>query len=227
MTVALDAAIIRTVVQISNERSSGPERVRRRAEARRLEILRAASRVFRRQGFTATGMREIAAEADLSPGNLYHYFEGKHEILFFCQDRSLDVMLAALHATDERNGSIAADLKFVLKAHVRCMLDELEGSAAHLEVEALPMELRRRIIAKRDRYERGVRLLVTAGVRAGEFAPCDAGLVTRAMLGAANWTARWFRPEGPRSASAVAEALADYLVRGLLCETTTLEARDE
>jgi hypothetical protein len=40
-------------------------------------------------------------------------------------------------------------------------------------------------------------------------------MVTRAMLGAVNWSARWFRPEGPRPAAVVAAELADYLLRGL------------
>ncbi|HKQ61245.1 MAG TPA: hypothetical protein VJS92_08125, partial [Candidatus Polarisedimenticolaceae bacterium] len=65
------------------------------------------------------------------------------------------------------------------------------------------------------RYERELRRLIAAGVRAGAFARHDATLVTRAILGAANWSARWFRPEGPHSASAVADALAGYLVDGL------------
>ena len=63
---------------------------------RRLAILKAAARAFRDKGFAAAGMRDIAVAADLSPANLYHYFRGKDELLFFCQDRSLDRLLAAL-----------------------------------------------------------------------------------------------------------------------------------
>ena len=103
----------------------------------------------------------------------------------------------------------------VVRAHVHCLLDEVEGSAAHLEVESLPAHLRQPIIAKRDRYERGLRRLVAGGIRDGAFVPCDAKLVTRAMLGAINWTARWFRADGPRAAGDVAEDVAEYLIRGL------------
>ena len=103
-----------------------------------------------------------------------------------------------------------------MSAHVRCMLDELEGATAHLEVEVLPEAMRRGVVEKRDTYERAVRGLVAEGIERGEFARTDPALVTRAMLGAVNWTARWYRPEGPRSVAEIADSLSDYLVRGLV-----------
>ena len=42
--------------------------------------LEAALKLFSSQGFRATSMREIAAESDLSVGNLYHHFSNKEEI---------------------------------------------------------------------------------------------------------------------------------------------------
>ncbi len=199
----------------SSFKSTGTERRNRRSEARRREILHAATAVFREHGYNGAGMREIAEAADLSPGNLYYYFKGKQEILFFCQDQALDQMLAALKQAQQGNGDIAGRLLTLIQAHLHCMLDDLEGSVAHLMIGALPPELRDQLIDKRDRYEQGIRKLIEEGIERGEFARLDSTLVTRAILGAANWTAQWFHPQGSLSVEKIADTLAHYLVRGL------------
>jgi AcrR family transcriptional regulator len=208
----------------SNEpKSQRNGHLRRRYLARRLEILRAAGREFRARGFAETGMRDIAEAAALSPANLYNYFKGKHEILFFCQDNSLDRMIAALEKARRMKVSAAARVRHVIISHLRCLLDEVEGSAAHLLTNALPPRQQRYLVAKRDRYELGVRNLIAAGMRTGEFVSGDAALAARAMLGALNWSVQWFRPEGSLSSAEVAERFADYLIRGLLAKPASLQ----
>jgi len=160
-------------------------------------------------------MREIAAAADLSPANLYNYFRGKNEILYFCQDSALDRLIANLERT--RHGKMRATdkLRASIIFHLYCVLDEVEGSTAHLLTNSIPRTLQRRLLAKRDRYEQGLRQMIAAGIRSGEFVAADAALAARVILGALNSTVLWFNPQGPLSAGSVAENFADYLIRGL------------
>lgn len=193
----------------------GQSRRERRREEERLRIIRAAERVYRERGFAAAGMREIAAEADLSPANLYHYFGSKEELLYFCQDRALDRMNVALEAARTSRGPVADRLRQFAIEHVLCLIDEAEGSAAHFEVDALSPELRARISAKRAEYKDGLRALIALGIRRGELRRADATLAMRGFSGALNWTAHWYRPDGPYRAREVAEQIADYAVAGL------------
>lgn len=193
----------------------GNLRILRRRSVRRLEIVRAAGKAFGVRGFAETGMRDIAAAADISTASLYNYFKGKHELLFFCQVSSLEQMMGALDKARRSRASAATKLCMVIESHMRCVLDEVGGSTAHLQTNGLTRILQQRLIAQRDRYERGIRSLIVSGMRSGEFISCDASLITRAILGAANWSVRWFHPEGPLNAGEVAREFARYLIRGL------------
>jgi AcrR family transcriptional regulator len=187
-----------------------------KAVERKREILQAASRVFRRQGLHATRMRDIAEELGVAVGNLYYYFAGKQDLLAFCQEDALTGLIEL--AESVRAGSEPADVKLyrLVVGHVVLLNEATPGSLAHLEVEALEGRWRRLIQERRDRYERAVRELVEEGTAAGVFRTADAPVAARAILGALNWTVKWFRPDGGKNARAIGEEMAEVLVRGLL-----------
>jgi TetR/AcrR family transcriptional regulator, transcriptional repressor of aconitase len=72
--------------------------------ARRQQIIDAAYRCFARKGFHQTTMRDIYAEANLSPGAVYHYFDSKDAIIQasfeFDYQRSLALFDAASLSDD-------------------------------------------------------------------------------------------------------------------------------
>jgi AcrR family transcriptional regulator len=189
------------------------------------EILGAASRVFRAKGLHATGMRDIAAELGMAVGNLYYYFKDKEELLAFVQESALAGLLdlaARVRALD-----LGADQKLFLliEGHVVRLNDPEEGtpgSLAHLEVEALGETRRVAVLAQRDEYERAFRKLIEEGMDTGLFRPVDAKVVSLSILGAVNWTVKWFRPDGGKSARQIGQETAEVLVRGLLAPAVGL-----
>ena len=188
----------------------------KRTPDRRLEILRGAAAAFRDRGYAATSVRDIARRLGMTPGNLYYYFRNKQEILYFCQDASLEVLLREARRIAASRLGPEDKVRALVRAQVLCMLDELHGSAGHIEFHAIPRHRLKQVIARRDAYEGLVRAAVAEGVRARRFAPCDPKLATLAILGAVNWTARWYRPGGEWAPETIADGFADLLVRGLL-----------
>ena len=107
----------------------------------------------------------------------------------------------------------------VLADGYKTLLDDIEGATAHLHTESLPPALRAALVRKRDRYEQALRRTIADGVRTGELVDMDPALVTRAMLGAMNWTVTWFRPEGRDGPDVVGDTIARFLVRGIASRT--------
>lgn len=191
-----------------------------RASEKKREILEAASRVFRRKGLHASGMRDIAAELDMAVGNLYYYFRDKEDLLAFIQQTTLTGLRDLADQVELLDLRVDGKLWLLIVGHVTLLNEETPGSLAHLEVEALGENNRRTIQEGRDAYERTFRRLIDEGISQGVFrpmdSPADSKIATLAILGAVNWTVKWFRPDGGKSAREIGRELADLLVRGLL-----------
>jgi TetR/AcrR family transcriptional regulator, cholesterol catabolism regulator len=194
-----------------------------RLREKRREILEAASRVFRRRGLQATGMREIAAELGMAVGNLYYYFEDKERLLAFVQEETLAGLLERAARTEGLGLRPDARLFLLVTDHVFQLNEGTPGSLAHLEVEALGERSRPAVQERRDAYESVFRHTIEEGMAAGTFRPVDPKVSAAAILGAASWTVKWFRPDGGRSAREIGRELAELLVRGLLGPGVELE----
>jgi len=201
-----------------------PSRRRRRGRARsagagestRIDILKAAAKAFRKLGYHGATVEEIAAALHMKKGNLYYYFRNKEEILFACHQYSLDRLMQLLDDV-EQSGGVQADekLRRLVNAFVHTILDELHGTALLLDLEALTPAHLKTVIARRDRFERGVRQVLEDGIAEGHFGAGDPKLLAFAMFGAVNWIPRWFNPDGAASSQQIADLFADFFIRGL------------
>lgn len=169
-------------------------------------------------------MDEIASALGMQKGNLYYYFKSKEAILFLCHDYSLDILLQRLSEVERERAPPAVKLRQLIVAFIHMILDDLHGTALTMDLQALSPVHLARVVAKRDRFDRGVRAVIREGIRNGMFREGDPKLYAFAILGAANWITRWYDPKGAAGSDEIARAFADYLVGGLEA-VATREAR--
>jgi TetR/AcrR family fatty acid metabolism transcriptional regulator len=70
-------------------------------EEKRRQILEAAVRVFARSGYHTSRVGDIAEEAGVAHGLLYHYFAGKEAVLEAVFRETWGELLEAVHAVEE------------------------------------------------------------------------------------------------------------------------------
>jgi AcrR family transcriptional regulator len=95
---------------MATSRGAAPARGRRASEAaprdgavdKRRLILDAAVRVFARQGFHTCRVADIADEAGVAYGLVYHYFQSKEQVLDTLFLERWNVLLGAIREVDER-----------------------------------------------------------------------------------------------------------------------------
>jgi TetR/AcrR family transcriptional regulator, fatty acid metabolism regulator protein len=80
---------------------------------KRRQILDAAIRVFARQGFHSTRVSDIADEAGVAYGLVYHYFKSKDEVLNEVFSERWSLLLAAIDEADREGASSRAKLEAV------------------------------------------------------------------------------------------------------------------
>lgn len=170
---------------------------------------------FRKLGYHGATVEQIASALHMKKGNLYYYFRSKEAILFACHQYSLDCVIELLEEIDRSDAPSDDKLRRLITAFVHTILDELHGTALFLNLEALSPAHLRTVIARRDRFDHGLRRIIAAGVDTGAFGPRDPKLTSFAILGAVNWIPRWFKPDGLLTSQEIADRFADFLIAGL------------
>lgn len=96
-------------------------------DARREQILAAARRVFLRDGFHATSMQDLFAEAGLSSGAVYSYFASKDDVIVAIAEENMRGVTQMIHDIATQRparpvGAVLADVMDMLRAK-----DEQDG----------------------------------------------------------------------------------------------------
>src|SRR5262249_10122869 len=136
-------------------------------------------------------------------------------ILYVCHDYSLGLILKELKTVEQSTLPPDRQIHRLIVSFVHLFIDALHGTAWTLEVEALSPPLLKKVIAKRDRIDKGFRRILAEGMRTGAFAERDPKLTSFIIFGAINWIPRWYDPAGKSTSHDIAAVFADTLVAGL------------
>ena len=176
---------------------------------RRHELLAAAARLFRDQGFDATSTRDIAAAVGMHSGSPFYHFKSKDALLFA-------VMAAGMHAALARqNQALQADtadtpaqqLRRLIRAHFDTLLGPGNDFVPVMlyELRALNAEQRSALDQLQAGYEAAWTPVLQALHDAGQLrAPVK--LARLLMLGALNWSVKWFDPNKGASLDELSDA---------------------
>ena len=137
---------------------------------RRRQILDAAVKVLARKGFTATRVSDIADEAGVAYGLLYHYFRSKDEVLSTLFVERWDLLVALIDDVGARPGTTRAKLEaiteFIVGSYRR---DPDLMKVIIVEVTRAANSFGATHLAEIERAYVGIAAIVAAGQASGEL----------------------------------------------------------
>ena len=179
-------------------------------------VLRRAIELFNRQGYDGTSMGDLARDLGLSKSAIYHHVPSKEHLLEQALDEALRELTAVVDgAVTDGSGSAADRLRGVVHRSVEVLVAHLPAVTLLLRVrgnsdlEVAALQRRRQID---DRLASLVRAAAVEGSLRHDVPP---DLVSRLLFGMVNSVVEWYRPDGPVTGAALADAITTMVFDGL------------
>ena len=171
----------------------------------RSEVVAAAAREFARRGYHATSIEDLLAATGLTRGGLYHYIDGKHDLLVAVQEELLKPLLSRAREAADAHDDPEAKLRAVVREWVR----HVETHRDHMVVFAAE----RRLVESDPRWAEIRRQREQFEALLDEVLLGDS-LTRLSLLGMVNHMPTWYRPGGPLTATEIADRFVDLLLSG-------------
>jgi AcrR family transcriptional regulator len=181
--------------------------LRARYEARRREVIDAAAKLFAERGYDGTSINELTAATGLAAGGLYHYFEGKDDLLIAICDELLEPLLERAREIVVADSPPVEQLRELVRAWVAHVVEHRHHMLVFTqERQAIERQRRwRRVRSQRRAFEQILDKVLARGEADGSMTFADRRLSLLALLGMVNYTPQWVRPNGRLSPAEIAD----------------------
>ena len=190
--------------------------LRARYDARRREVVASAAELFAERGYDGTSMSELTAATGLAAGGLYHYIEGKDDLLIAICDELLEPLLARAREIVAGDAGAVEQLRELVAAWVAHVVEHRHHMLVFTqERQAIEREPRwRRVRSQRRAFERILDDVLARGEADGSMTFADRRLSLLALLGMVNYTPQWVWPGGRLTAAEIADGYCVMVLGG-------------
>ena len=173
-----------------------------------------AARLFLRNGYDGTSMRDLARNLGLRPSSIYGHVSSKQELLFTVMERLMDEVLARARQALEAGGEPDELVRRLVVSNI-CQAGPYETALLQSELRNLRPAYRASIERKQTEYRELWLRALREGQRRGIFRISDPKLVFLGIDGALIHVERWFNPAGRLTRMEVAEVFVDWILNSL------------
>ena len=192
--------------------------IRNGSTGKRESILRAATRVFARNGYFNSKVADIAREADVADGTVYLYFKSKEEILHSIFDQNMAEAITAGRLLIEKISDPREKLRRIAMLHLeRLGADPDLAVVFQVELRGSTKFMREFSAAGFAEYLGLLRQTFEAGQRSGVFRKeLNAKLVSKILFGALDEMAtNWIISKRNYKLEPMAEVVMDVFLNGV------------
>lgn len=195
------------------------EEKKRRSGDKRERILKAAVKVFARNGFHATRVSEVAKAAGVADGTIYLYFESKEELLVRLFEDRVEKLLGFMREELPKESDAPAKLRAVIQMQLGLIAGERDLAEVITVIFRQSTRLMKEFATPHfGAYIESIATIVAEGQAAGLFRKdVSSHVAARAIFGALDGiTLTWALGRAEQGALArAATQLSDMLLRGL------------
>jgi AcrR family transcriptional regulator len=159
---------------------------------RKKQILKGAARLFRKRGFTATSMRDIASELQIEAPSLYNHIKGKQEILQILLLELARSFTLGMEVIISSTLTYEEQLEGLVRLHVDLTIKHPNGMAlltsdwVHLEEPAFS-----EYVSMRDEYELSFRNILIEAFKKNGKESVNVDLALFSILSTLRWLYSW------------------------------------
>jgi TetR/AcrR family transcriptional regulator, cholesterol catabolism regulator len=166
-----------------------------------------AAKLFAERGYDGTAMNELTAATGLAAGGLYHYIEGKDDLLIAICDELLEPLLERAREIVAAEAEPVEQLRELVQAWVAHVAEHRDHMLVFTqERQAIERQRRwRHVRSQRRAFEQILDDVLARGEADGSMTFADRRLSLLALLGMVNYTPQWVRPGGRLSAEEIAD----------------------